>query len=92
LFVMVLIGMIVLTLSTYRKENTMSLIRDALLEKCDVISVRKDGVVTKSHVLYKGDGSRIVFGTEELKMEDIVAKIAILEAQKVELTAVAVAK
>ena len=63
----------------------MSLIRDALLEKCDVISVRKDGVVTKSYVLYKGDGSRIILKTEDITIAEIDSKIVKLQEEKAKL-------
>ena len=57
---------------------------------CDVIQEKKDGVVTNQYVLYKKDGTMVLIGAETIVLADIDTKIAKLEAQKVELTAVAV--
>ena len=57
---------------------------------CDVIQEKKDGVVTNQYVLYKKDGSMVLIGVDTIVLADIDTKIAKLEAQKVELTAVAV--
>ena len=66
----------------------MSLIRDALLEKCDIVAVNKDGIVTKRYVLYEKDGTEVLFETESISIAEIDAKITALQTEKAELETV----
>lgn len=57
-----------------------------ILDKCEEITTVVDGVAMTKYVLYDKAGKEVIISVKKVKVSDIDAKIATLQAEKLVIT------